>query len=45
MGLLNAVRIVVLILIGNAGAPNVAVGGSFAAGWIAFNGSRWRLPP
>jgi exosortase E/protease (VPEID-CTERM system) len=36
--LLNAVRIAVLILIGNAGAANVAVGGFHSqAGWIAFN--------
>jgi len=36
--LLNAVRIAVLILIGDAGAPNVAVGGFHSqAGWIAFN--------
>ena len=37
--LLNAVRIAVLILIGDAGAPAVAVGGFHSqAGWIAFNG-------
>jgi exosortase E/protease (VPEID-CTERM system) len=37
--LLNAVRIAVLILIGNAGAPQVAAGGFHSqAGWIAFNG-------
>ena len=36
--LLNAVRIVVLILIGNAGAPDIATGGFHSqAGWIAFN--------
>lgn len=36
--LLNAVRIAALILIGNAGAPNIAVGGFHSqAGWIAFN--------
>jgi len=36
--LLNSVRIAALILIGNAGAPNVAVGGFHSqAGWIAFN--------
>jgi exosortase E/protease (VPEID-CTERM system) len=36
--LLNAVRIAVLILIGNAGAPAVAAGGFHSqAGWIAFN--------
>lgn len=34
----NSVRIAVLILIGNAGAPAVAVGGFHSqAGWIAFN--------
>jgi len=37
--LLNAVRIALLILIGNAGASAVAVGGFHSqAGWIAFNG-------
>ena len=37
--LLNAVRIAVLILIGDAGAPAVALGGFHSqAGWIAFNG-------
>ncbi len=36
--LLNVVRIGVLILIGNAGAPNVALGGFHSqAGWLAFN--------
>jgi exosortase E/protease (VPEID-CTERM system) len=36
--LLNAVRIAVLILIGDAGAPAVALGGFHSqAGWIAFN--------
>jgi exosortase E/protease (VPEID-CTERM system) len=36
--LLNSVRIAALILIGNAGAPNAAVGGFHSqAGWIAFN--------
>ena len=36
--LMNSVRIAALILIGNAGAPNVAVGGFHSqAGWIAFN--------
>jgi len=36
--LFNAVRIAALILIGNAGAPNVALGGFHSqAGWIAFN--------
>jgi exosortase E/protease (VPEID-CTERM system) len=36
--LLNAVRIAALILIGNAGAPGVALGGFHSqAGWIAFN--------
>jgi exosortase E/protease (VPEID-CTERM system) len=36
--LANAVRITVLILIGNAGAPRVALGGFHSqAGWIAFN--------
>ncbi len=38
MFLLNAVRIAALILIGNAGAPGVAMGGFHSqAGWIAFN--------
>ena len=37
--LLNAVRIAALILIGNAGAPGIAIGGFHSqAGWIAFNG-------
>lgn len=36
--LLNAVRLAVLILIGNAGAREVALGGFHSqAGWIAFN--------
>ncbi|MBZ5634656.1 MAG: exosortase E/protease, VPEID-CTERM system [Acidobacteriia bacterium] len=36
--LLNVLRIAVLILIGNAGAASVAVGGFHSqAGWIAFN--------
>jgi exosortase E/protease (VPEID-CTERM system) len=36
--LLNSVRIAVLILIGNAGAPDIALGGFHSqAGWIAFN--------
>jgi exosortase E/protease (VPEID-CTERM system) len=36
--LLNAVRIAALILIGNAGAPEIALGGFHSqAGWIAFN--------
>ena len=36
--LANSVRITSLILIGNAGAPGVAVGGFHSqAGWIAFN--------
>jgi exosortase E/protease (VPEID-CTERM system) len=36
--LLNGVRIAVLILIGNAGAPGVATGGFHSqAGWIGFN--------
>jgi exosortase E/protease (VPEID-CTERM system) len=36
--LLNAVRIASLILIGNAGAPDLAVGGFHSqAGWILFN--------
>jgi exosortase E/protease (VPEID-CTERM system) len=36
--LLNAVRIAALILIGNAGAPDVAMGGFHSqAGWILFN--------
>jgi exosortase E/protease (VPEID-CTERM system) len=39
MFLLNSVRIAALILIGNAGAANVALGGFHSqAGWIAFNG-------
>ncbi len=38
MYLLNAVRITSLILIGNAGAPQIALGGFHSqAGWIAFN--------
>ena len=37
--LLNGVRIAALILIGNAGAPGVALGGFHSqAGWIAFIG-------
>jgi len=37
--LLNTVRIAILILIGDAGAPAVAIGGFHSqAGWIAFNG-------
>jgi exosortase E/protease (VPEID-CTERM system) len=37
--LLNAVRIAILILIGDAGARSVAVGGFHSqAGWIVFNG-------
>jgi exosortase E/protease (VPEID-CTERM system) len=36
--LLNSIRIAVLILIGNAGAPGIALGGFHSqAGWIAFN--------
>ncbi len=36
--LLNAVRIAALVLIGNAGAPGIAMGGFHSqAGWIAFN--------
>ena len=36
--LLNSVRIAALILIGNAGAPQLALGGFHSqAGWIAFN--------
>jgi exosortase E/protease (VPEID-CTERM system) len=39
MFLLNSVRITTLILIGNAGATSVALGGFHSqAGWIAFNG-------
>jgi exosortase E/protease (VPEID-CTERM system) len=39
MWLLNAMRIAALILIGNAGATGVALGGFHSqAGWIAFNG-------
>jgi exosortase E/protease (VPEID-CTERM system) len=38
MWLLNAVRIAVLILIGNAGFPGIAVNGFHSqAGWISFN--------
>ncbi len=38
MYLLNAVRITGLILIGDAGAPRIALGGFHSqAGWIAFN--------
>ncbi|HYL37319.1 MAG TPA: exosortase E/protease, VPEID-CTERM system [Bryobacteraceae bacterium] len=38
MWMSNAVRITALILIGVAGAPNVAVGGFHSqAGWMAFN--------
>jgi len=37
--LLNAVRIAALVLIGNAGAPDIAGRGFHSqAGWIAFNG-------
>jgi exosortase/archaeosortase family protein len=37
--LLNAVRIAALILIGNSGARQIALGGfHLQAGWIAFNG-------
>jgi CAAX prenyl protease-like protein len=36
--LLNAVRIAALILIGNAGAPQIALGGFHSqAGWLIFN--------
>ena len=36
--LLNALRIAALILIGNAGAPGIALGGFHSqAGWMAFN--------
>ena len=39
MFLLNVVRIAGLILIGNAGAPSIALGGFHSqAGWLAFNG-------
>jgi exosortase E/protease (VPEID-CTERM system) len=39
MWILNAMRIAALILIGNVGAPGVALGGFHSqAGWIAFNG-------
>jgi exosortase E/protease (VPEID-CTERM system) len=35
---LNSVRIALLVLIGNAGAPHIAAGGFHSqAGWIAFN--------
>jgi exosortase E/protease (VPEID-CTERM system) len=38
MWFLNSVRIAALVLIGNAGAPGVAMGGFHSqAGWIAFN--------
>jgi exosortase E/protease (VPEID-CTERM system) len=38
MWLLNGVRIAALILIGNAGAPEIAMGGFHSqAGWISFN--------
>jgi exosortase E/protease (VPEID-CTERM system) len=38
MFVLNTSRIVALILIGNAGAPGIALGGFHSqAGWIAFN--------
>ena len=37
--LLNSVRLVVLFLIGNMGAPGIAMGGFHSqAGWIAFSG-------
>jgi exosortase E/protease (VPEID-CTERM system) len=37
--LANAFRIVALIMIGNAGLPDIALGGFHSqAGWIAFNG-------
>jgi exosortase E/protease (VPEID-CTERM system) len=40
MWFLNALRIAALIMIGNAGAPAVALGGFHSqAGWIAFNAS------
>ena len=40
MWLLNALRIAILIMIGNAGARAVALGGFHSqAGWIAFNAS------
>ncbi|HML16556.1 MAG TPA: exosortase E/protease, VPEID-CTERM system [Bryobacteraceae bacterium] len=39
MFVLNAGRIATLILIGNAGAPGIALGGFHSqAGWLAFNG-------
>jgi len=39
MFLLNVMRIAILIVIGNAGASNVALGGFHSqAGWIAFTG-------
>jgi len=49
MLLLNVLRIALLILIGNAGAPKVALGGFHSqAGWIAFNavaiGLMWIFP-
>jgi exosortase E/protease (VPEID-CTERM system) len=43
---LNAVRIAVLILVGNAGAPDIALGGFHSqAGWIAFNAIAIALMP
>ena len=44
MFLLNSVRIAALILIGNAGAERIALGGFHSqAGWIAFNGLAFGL--
>jgi exosortase E/protease (VPEID-CTERM system) len=38
MWLLNGVRLAALILVGNAGAPQIAMGGFHSqAGWISFN--------
>jgi exosortase E/protease (VPEID-CTERM system) len=38
MWFLNSIRIAALVLIGNAGAPGIAMGGFHSqAGWIAFN--------
>jgi exosortase E/protease (VPEID-CTERM system) len=40
MWVLNVLRITALILIGNAGAPEIAIGGFHSqAGWIGFNGA------
>jgi len=45
MFLLNALRIAALILIGNAGAPEIALGGFHSqAGWIAFTAVTLAFP-